>query len=218
MATGPIGSVILGLYEQGMTASPAQRAALLAQAGGEKANATLGDADRAAWRILTRYFGPAQDAVLTCPSCGAEVEFTLPANFSPPEAETEADLTIQYKGAAITLRLPRLSDLQNGPFDPRKLAPDAHWTDPDFRKAAEAALMAADPALKCDLALSCAACDTDQTQVLDVTGFVWARIEQAARALVRDVAKLARFYGWSEAEITAMTPVRRAIYLREMDE
>ena len=216
MAAGPIGSVILGLYEQGMTASPAERAALLARAGGDASDATLGDADRAAWGFLTRHFGATQDAILTCSACGESIEFTLPPGFAPPQVRLQDELQVTQNSTAIALRLPRLSDLENGWFDPRKLAPDADWADPDFRQAAETALLAADPALKLDLSLSCAACDADQTQAFDVTGFVWARLEQTARALVRDVAKLARGYGWSEAEITAMTPTRRAIYLQEL--
>lgn len=218
MSAGPTGSVILGLYEQGMTASPADRAALLARAGGSASDATLGDADRAAWGFLTRQFGAAQDAVLTCTACSEDVEFTLPPGFAPPEIGSKDSLSVTYKDATFALRMPRLSDLRNGTFNPRALAPDADWSDPEFRIAAEAALLAADPALKLYLSLSCAACAEDQTQAFDVTGFVWARLEQVARVLVRDVAKLARGYGWSEAEITAMTPARRAIYLRELGE
>lgn len=216
MSAGPTGSVILGLYEQGMTASPADRAALLAHAGGGVSDATLGDADRAAWGFLTRCFGTGQDAILTCTACGESIEFTLPPGFAPPQMASKDDVRVTCNGETIALRLPRLSDLAGGVFDPRTLAPDVDWADPDFRTAAEAALLAADPALKLDLSLSCAACDADQTQTFDVTGFVWARLEQAAQALVRDVAKLARGYGWSEAEITAMTPTRRAIYLQEL--
>lgn len=216
MAPDPTGSVILGLYERGMTASPVDRAALLAQVGGSDADATLGDADRAAWRFLRARLGPAQDAVLTCAQCGEEVEFTLPAEFAPPEAAADK-VTVDWNGNGVDLRLPRLSDLRAGGLRPETLAPDADWSDPGFRACAEDALLRADPALQLDLNLTCAACGADQTHTFDVTGFVWARLEQAARALVREVAKLARHYGWSEAEITAMSLARRAIYLREIE-
>ena len=215
MSSGPTGSVILGLYERGMTASPATRAALLARAGGAAADATLGDADRAAWGFLTGQFGAAQDAVLTCSACGEDVEFTLPAGFAPPGAEADAPVHFEHGGRAYTLRLPRLSDLGSGAFDPALLCPDGDWADPDFRAACQAALLAADPALQLDLSLTCAACGADQTHVFDVTGYVWARLEQAARALVRDVARLARGYGWSEAEIsTTFRPSSRASAIR----
>lgn len=215
MKGDPTGSVILDLYEQGMTAGPAVRAALLARAGGSGDDPTLGEADRAGWGFLRRAFGPMQEALLTCPDCGEEVEFTLPPEFAPPEAVAETAV-VNHGGAEIVLRLPHLSDIAGGALWPERLAPGADWSDAGFRARAQAALLEADPALKLDLALSCAACGAEQVHMFDVAGFVWARLEQAARRLVRDVAKLARHYGWSEAEITAMSPARRAIYLREI--
>lgn len=219
MSSGPTGSVILGLYEQGMTASAAIRAELLARAGGCcEPRVTLGDADRAAWQFLTDQFGASQDAVLTCSACGEDVEFTLPPDFSPHAGKAKETVHISHKGRDYDLRMPDLSDLSTGRFDPRELCPNGDWSDHAFREACQAALLVSDPALKLDLSLTCAACGSEQTHVFDVTGYVWARLEQAARALVRDVAALARGYGWSEAEITAMSGARRAIYLRELGE
>lgn len=219
MTLTPSGAVILGCYERGMTASPATRAAILADAGGAPPDATLGDADRATWQFLTTQFGAAQDAVLTCSACDEDVEFSLPPGFAPPpgaQADDRVDFT--YQGQTYALRLPRLSDLGRAGFDPRRLCPDGDWADAGFRDACQAALLQADPALRLDMSLTCAACAAEQTHVFDVTGYAWARLEQAARALVRDVAKLARGYGWSEADITAMSSARRAIYLRELGE
>ena len=157
MPAGPTGSVILGLYEQGMTASPATRAALLARAGGATADATLGDADRAAWGFLTDHFGAAQDAVLTCSACGEDVEFTLPPGFAPPTAEPAETIKLDYDGHAHALRPPRLSDLASGALDLHALCPEGDWSDPGFRAACQAALLEADPALSLDLSLTCAA-------------------------------------------------------------
>ncbi|MEM1074203.1 MAG: hypothetical protein AAF665_15595 [Pseudomonadota bacterium] len=218
MTSGPTGSVILSVYEQGMTASPAVRAGLLARAGGSQPDAMLGDADRAAWSFLQDQFGAAQDAVLTCSACGEDVEFDLPDTFGPPSAAPNATVSFEHDDTGFVVRLPRLSDMRDGRFDPHVLCPEGDWTDATFRSACERALLAEDPALRIDLNLVCASCGEKQTHVFDVSGFVWRRLEQAARALVRDVAKLARGYGWSEAEITAMTAARRAIYLRELSE
>lgn len=220
MPPGPRVSALLDIYEQGMAASPAVRAGLLAQAGGRDADATLGDADRAAWGFLSETIGGAHDAIVACAVCGEEVEFTLPEGFAPPDASTgpEATLRVRHKGRDFDLRLPRLSDIGARGLDLRRLCPDGDWSDRGFRAACEAALLEADPALKLDLLLTCGACGAEQAPAFDVTGYVWARLEQAARTTVREVALLARAYGWSEAELTAMSGARRAIYLRELGE
>ncbi|WP_143534480.1 hypothetical protein [Roseovarius albus] len=201
-----------------MTAHPAARAALLACAGGARSDATLGDVDRAAWQFLQDQFGKEQAAVLTCSACDTDVEFTLPGEFAPPKAKSESSITFRCGDQKHNIRLPRLSDLLGRAFDPVCLAPEGDWANPQYRAAAEAALVSADPGLTLELNLSCAACGADQTQRFDVTGFVWTRLEQAAKAIVRDVASLAQGYGWSEAEITGMSAARRAIYLRELGE
>ena len=47
----------------------------------------------------------------------------------------------------------------------------------------------------------------------DIAGFFWAELDAWARRLLREIHTLARFYGWSEAEILALSPLRRRCYL-----
>ncbi|MCQ0091223.1 hypothetical protein FGD77_05805 [Roseovarius sp. M141] len=220
MLAAPTGSAILDIYGQGMAAGPADRAALLCAAGGGDADAlSIGDVDRTIWGWLTALFDGPQEAVMTCEECGEGVEFALPAGFAlPARSELGDGLHVPYGGARYPVRFPRLSDIRGGNLARTALSKDAPWGDPAFEAAAQAALLEADPALQVDLKLECAACGAVQVQPLDVAGFAWARIEQAARRVVQEVAKLARAFGWSEAELTAMTPARRAIWLAELGE
>ena len=47
---------------------------------------------------------------------------------------------------------------------------------------------------------------------LDMGWVLWAQISERARALLLDVHDLARGYGWSEPQILALSPWRRAAY------
>ncbi len=218
MATGPIGSVILDIYGRGMTADPVDRAALLCAAGGGDVNAlSIGDVDRTIWSWFTSLFDGPQEAVMICSECGEEVEFTFPDSFALPDRLSGREqLNVSHKGQSYAVQFPKLEDLRGGALKRSVICETAPWGDPDFEAAAQKALLEHDPALRVELKLECAICGAVQVQPLDVAGFAWARIEQAARCVVQEVAKLARAFGWSEAELTAMTPSRRALYLAEL--
>jgi hypothetical protein len=155
------------------------------------------------------------EAVTTCAACGEAVEFALPNSFELPGGPVET-VEVPFGGAVHSVRMPTLTDLGPQGLDPTVLAPDAPWEETAFREAAEAALEAADPGLKVTLALECDACGAVHEPVFDVPGFAWSHVETAARRLVRDIAQLAAAFGWSEADIAAMRPARRALYLQEI--
>lgn len=218
MMAGPTGSAILVIYGRGMAAGPAERASLLcAAAGGDSDRLSVGDVDRAIWGWLRATFDGPHDAVLTCAACGDDVEFTLPDDFAWPARQGDDMVTVVHGGAEHRMRMPRLADLRGGTLARDRLADGAPWDDPAFAAAAEAALLEADPGIRVEVRLDCAACGAAQVTVFDAAGFAWARLEQAARRVVREVATLARAFGWSEAELTAMTPERRAIWLAEVE-
>jgi hypothetical protein len=76
-----------------------------------------------------------------------------------------------------------------------------------------AEMAAADPLADTELDLRCPACSAQWLAPFDVVGFLWGEIETWARRALRDVHTLARAYGWAEAEILALSPVRRRAYL-----
>ncbi len=74
-------------------------------------------------------------------------------------------------------------------------------------------MAAADPFAELLVTLTCPACSHEWSAVLDPVEFVWERLERWARHLGDDVHVLASAYGWSEADILALTPQRRRLYL-----
>jgi hypothetical protein len=74
-------------------------------------------------------------------------------------------------------------------------------------------MAAADPLAEILLHFDCPACSASFEEGLDLGSFLWAEIERQALRLLRDVHTLAAAYGWSELEILALTPARRAAYI-----
>jgi hypothetical protein len=69
------------------------------------------------------------------------------------------------------------------------------------------------PAGAVDLVVHCPACELSATLPLDIGALLWAEIQERAAGLVRDVHVLASSYGWTEADVLALSPDRRASYL-----
>lgn len=210
------GGALLDLYQSGRAADgPARLAVLARAAGADAATLPLAELDRRIWALRADWLGAAAgEAVCTCPACGGRLEFTLPAGFALPPAATQT-VSVAWRGRDHALRQPRLSDIGPTGLDPRRLG-EGPWDDPGFAEAAARALQAADPALGLGFAMTCPDCGAALEQLFDPAGYFWAEIEDLARRLLHEVALLARAFGWSEAEILAMPPARRALYLSEV--
>ena len=63
------------------------------------------------------------------------------------------------------------------------------------------------------LLVTCPDCATTSTAALDVALLLWAQVEVRATALMAQVHALARAYGWTEPDVLALEPRRRAAYL-----
>jgi hypothetical protein len=152
----------------------------------------------------------ALEGVATCPACGEDSEFELPADALlalPPPAATSTDL------AGIALRLPRMADLLAD--DPTPLlarCADVPLTAEAARAAGDA-LDALDPAAHVVLDLVCAACGARFDAEVDVAGFVASRVDRAVASLLAQIDVIAGSYGWSEAAIAALPPRRRRAYV-----
>jgi hypothetical protein len=71
----------------------------------------------------------------------------------------------------------------------------------------------ADPQADVQLALSCPDCGHSWLAAFDIVSYFWSEVNSWAQRLLGEVHTLASFYGWSERDILAMSPVRRHIYL-----
>jgi hypothetical protein len=74
-------------------------------------------------------------------------------------------------------------------------------------------IVAADPQADTRLTLRCPDCGHVWVATFDIAAYLASEVQVWARRLLREVHWLAHAYGWSEAHILAMTPLRRRAYL-----
>jgi hypothetical protein len=89
--------------------------------------------------------------------------------------------------------------------------------EPAERERVLAAWDAARPLLAPSLACTCPSCGAQVQAPVDVVALAWAALGDLARAVLDDVAVLARGFGWSEAEVLAVPPARRRWYRSALD-
>lgn len=87
----------------------------------------------------------------------------------------------------------------------------------DVARAANA-LAEADPLVSFSVACSCPNCGATLDLPVDLEAAALRRLAGQQRALLREVLALASHFGWSEREIFAVAPARRAKYLALLGE
>jgi hypothetical protein len=80
-------------------------------------------------------------------------------------------------------------------------------------EAAEAAMEATSPGAAVLVTVACPDCGARTEAALDVAVLLWSQVEAAAVALLGDIHTLASAYGWTEADVLALSPGRRLAYL-----
>jgi len=230
---------LLNLWEQGLAQPLAQWALLvLAAACPETPAERLAELSVGArdGRILTLRewaFGPHLTCLAACPACAEKLELTFRVNEirALPPAETTA-LTLTQDGYEVRFRLPNSVDVtavtgDRDPTENRRLLFQRCLLDARRKGktiAAEALpkpvveaiitqMAAADPQADVQLALDCPACGHHWLAPFDIVAFFWTEINTWAYRVMHEVHLLAAAYGWSEADILALTPWRRRFYL-----
>lgn len=232
-----IESQILTLWEAGRDRHPIDRglrALAVAMPGVEVASRPVGWRTLAVLRLRRATFGARLAACADCPACGAAMAFdldlaalieTLPA---PPE-RASAQPMFEAHGAAW--RLPSSRDQAQAAMAADSEAalalllracrvgtpPEASLPQGAALEDIEARMEALDPAANIELSLRCADCAHAWTAALDADICLWDDISLCARGLLRDVHRLARAYGWTEPQVLALGPARRAAYLALAD-
>lgn len=209
--------------------APLRGAAVLARLhpdGDAVLDLPLAEVAALATAYLAEVSGDDVDGVLTCDGCAAllDVRLRLSDLFDDSPAPEGRD---RGRGIRFALRSPTPRDLaaaggnadaygsllrrcvtraDGAAVDPAALSPaDLAEIDSALESLAGAAL----PLLRA----TCPDCGGAATGALDVADLLWRHVEVAARAVLRDVSQLAAAFGWREADVLALTPLRRSAYL-----
>ncbi len=233
------GETLLCAWEQGSQQPRAMRALALLGAGcelhdGDIAALGVPERDAALLALRRRSFGEALQGFAECEACGERLEFTLPTEAVAEQLDAAARevALVQLGSWSLTCRFATTADIVAAAAEPELAAArqvllarcvsaaqaDGHAVTfaalpPDVQAEAEARLAAMHETAELSVALPCPGCDATQAVTLDLTEFLWAETQHAARRLLADVHELAWAYGWSQHDILAMAAPRRAAYL-----
>lgn len=228
---------LLRVWEQGLSQSPARRTlALLAVAFPETprdqlAALSIGQRDGYLMTLREWTFGDRIESGASCPRCGEalELNFSLDDIRVPSPQDSSSDWWLEQDGYRIRYRLPNSADLDivstcTDPTEAQEIVlsrclletagPNDDAPLPEALASAVIAVMAEhDPQADVQLDLTCPTCHHAWSAGFDIGAFFWSEITTWARRLLWEVHRLARTYGWSEAEILALSPLRRQAYL-----
>lgn len=186
---------------------------------------TLGQRDAMLLAVRAQLSGPRIEFVSQCPACGTRLEMTLRAEqiglglAAQPAPQTreiragEAIIAVAPLTAGALAAAEQLDD----PDSARRLllkavAPEAPEEE-EVLAAVEAAVEAMDPGVDTGLDWSCPACAARWSEAVDVAALLAGEIAARSRAVLTDVATLARAFHWSERDILALPAERRRFYL-----
>ena len=226
-------------WDQGTDQPPVQRALLLLAAAcpGESVNdlacLSIGERDARLLTLREWTFGAELASVTDCPACREALEMSFrTGDIRAAPAQAGSSLSLTLDGYQVAYRLPNTLDLiaarQPGAQDGRQVLLERCLTQVVYQEQAVAAarlpagvldeviaaMEAADPQADVSLKLVCPACQHTWQAQFDILAYFWSEIEAWAYRTVQEIHRLALAYGWSEAEILALSPRRRQLYLK----
>lgn len=224
-------------WERGVREDTLDRAVtLLASATGlsrdQAESADVGSRDAVLVDVLSRFTGGVVQACVRCTGCGERLDVPLDLTAFPrtPWREPGALLEAEVSGSGVRFRLPSTGDLRllrgGDAVAGRRLllarcvqaeSGSGEDLDEDLAEeaaaAVEAAMEEAAPGGAVTVRTGCPDCGAETAAALDIPALLWVEVQTQAVALLRQVHVLATAYGWTEPEVLALSPARRAAYL-----
>jgi hypothetical protein len=230
------------VWENGLRQGPIDRALGLLEAVYPEQSAetlaelSIGERDARLLQVRRVLFGPRITSTTRCPRCSERLEWESEvAELCVNEGiASTTELCVEAEAYRLKFRLPNSRDLaalsrdKEGINDRRKQllecclmeASTSEGESLRIEQLPETALQAmvqemdrADPQSNLLISLTCPACGHCWEGLFDIVSFLWAEINNWAERTLRTVHFLACAYGWREADILAMSPTRRQIYL-----
>lgn len=222
-------SIVLDLWERGSALHPLDRGLLFLAALFPElpdhafADWPLGRRNRVLADCHRALFGPRLEGSAACLECGENLEFQMDARVLTCGEQLSGEC-IEARGQHF--RLPTTRDLvqvteeRNAAAGARRLldicrvdaSGNESWSQEDIEEVGER-MAEADPLAETQLAFRCPTCGHEWSESFDIVQFFWAEMDAAAKRLLYEVHTLAAAYGWSEAEILALSDRRRSCYL-----
>lgn len=204
---------------------------------------TVAQRDTALFHLRELTFGAQFKGLAECPACHERLELAFSANdlrsmdlfpnpdFSLPDAPAAVTL-FRAKGYEVGFRLPTSADLLNV----ARLADSEHARQrlleacvvsarhrkqvvstgelpPGLIQALIEQIGQAAALANLTISATCPACSHRWEIVFDIVSYFWSEINAWAMRMMREIHVLASTYGWSEADILAMSAWRRQRYL-----
>lgn len=229
----PAQSELLEIWERGAGEGVIGRALALVSgaatgiSGDDVARMPVGRRDAALIELRQRLFGDRFTGITSCPSCGEEIELTFEASEVRREAARIETATVVAGAYEIDVRLPSSADL--AAIEPLRDLAAARSAllercitraplpldamPPEVVDAIVERMSELDPQADVSFDVDCPSCAHAWREQFDVVTFLWTELSAWARRLLADVHTLASAYGWSERDILALSPVRRAAYI-----
>ena len=224
---------LLEIWESGARRQPSERAlALLAAArpdvdAGSLLDLSIGERDASILALRSMVFGDRIPCFVDCPACTERLEFEFDASLFPAPVEPGRALVLEN---GLEFRLPNVRDLaaiagEAGLEDAARALVRRCCVNPEdvsewsslLVDEVERQFASLEGTGDVRLNLSCVTCGHAWFDSLDVAVCFWEQLEARAEELLDDVHALAGAYGWSEADILAMSRARREAYLSRCD-
>lgn len=236
-------SELLAVWEEGGNRLPYEQALLLLSAAcpeqsfDQLAGLSIGRRDGHLLTLREWTFGSKLACVAACPACSERLEIS--ANVADVRATTsESDgqeLHLTSDDYQVDFRPPCGIDLMEAGSGAdseslrmavfRRCIVKARHNGRDVgadqlpgsvANAVMDRMLEHDPQADTQFSLVCPACSHRWQAMFDIVSFFWSEIHTWAWRTLREVHTLASVYGWREADILAMSPLRRRLYLNMM--
>jgi hypothetical protein len=206
----------------------------------ELASLSIGQRNTQLLTVREHTLGGTLRGFAACPMCDERLEFTLKTQAlrnSGPDCSAVLEHTLEVGEFSLRFHLPNSLDLAavaqcDDPTEAQRVllerclleadqdgnAVDATSLPETVIEAVAAEMEALDAQAELWLELHCPRCAHEWSVLLDIANFFWTEISALARHLLREVHALAKAYGWHEADILAMSPLRRGLYLEMIGE
>jgi hypothetical protein len=229
---------LVAAWEAGRDRHPVDRALLLLALAypeltrDQLSALTIGQRNSRLLALRVQVLGSQLNAYAECPQCRAALEFSIDAPSLRSPEPAERTFTLAVEGWDVHVRLPDSLDLAaiSDVPDPdearyvllQRCVLEARQGErqvtalalpPDAVMILADAMSERDPQASTRFRLSCPACGHGWAALFDVVSYFWTEINAYAQRLLVEVHRLARAYGWREADILAMSSARRQFYL-----